>query len=123
MSEYVDSEAVERFGLFRSAGGIVLKHLNVWKLYVLQPHKAADRARQWHYLQSLPGAPTIGLLLKANDLSPSDPPVVTAEGALRLSAFTRPERPPKLLACVMRVLGHGKLLDEILEHLSCGVKG
>src|SRR5581483_3649285 len=78
--------------------GLSLSH-RFYSLVVkaLQSNKAAARARQWHYLTSLrPDEMTFANLRKANAIVPTDPPVLTAEGALRLGAFLRPKRSPVL---------------------------
>ena len=61
-----------------------------------ETHKAANRARQRRYLYGLGAYPTPDELRHGNTFVPSDPPVLTAEGALRLGAFLPPHRDPEL---------------------------
>jgi hypothetical protein len=101
---------------------MVLDHLNFLKVLAERADKAAHRARQWDYLKGFRGFPNDDALLYANTLSPTDPPIVTAEGAIRLNAFSPPKRDPVLLVALHVPLLSRWVLRR-LEHSYCLVKG
>lgn len=74
----------------------LLNDVHSFVIKVLETDKTAARARQWRYLNSLGPEATVDDLRKANAIAPSDPPVLTADGALRLGAFLRPQTDPEL---------------------------
>ena len=94
MREYCDSDDWARFGFLRSTGGTVLDHLYPFKVLAQKADKAAARAGQWDYLKGFRGFPPEAALLHANTLAPSDPPVLSADGAIRLDALFPPKRDP-----------------------------